>query len=54
MESDLVKVNFRLPRKQYDAILKLVEEGEYESVSEFVREAVERLVIEHRNAIASR
>ncbi len=47
MGGDLVKISFRLPRKQLEAIEKLVERGEYASISEFVREAVERLISEY-------
>jgi len=50
-ESDLVKVNFRISERQLEAIRELVEKGEFASISEFVREAIERMVSEYRRKL---
>lgn len=52
MEKDLVKVNFRLSAREVDAIKTLVNKNLYSSISDFVREAIERLIddIEHNKA----
>lgn len=46
-ETDLVKVNFRLTVREYLEIRRLVEKGEYSSLSELVRHAIERLLDEY-------
>ncbi|MHB9302871.1 ribbon-helix-helix domain-containing protein [Thermofilum pendens] len=46
---DLVKVNFRVSIEDYNKMLELVKSGEYSSVSELVRHAVELLVSEYKS-----
>lgn len=46
MKGDLVKVNVRIPLRDFEEIKRLVDEGEYSSVSDFIRDAVEKLVLE--------
>ncbi|MEM1630810.1 MAG: ribbon-helix-helix domain-containing protein [Thermofilum sp.] len=51
---DLVKISFRISRKDHEAILALVRSGTYSSVSEFVRHALERLVYEYSDRASRR
>jgi len=53
-EGDLVKVNFRLPVREYEEMLLVVKRGSYSSVSELVRHALERLILEYREVFARR
>lgn len=45
----MVKVNFRVSIEDYNKMLELVKSGEYSSVSELVRHAVELLVSEYKS-----
>jgi|GEM_PF-1551617 len=53
-KGDLIKVNFRVPEREYEEMLLVVKEGNYSSVSELVRHALERLVLEYREDFARR
>uniref|UniRef100_A0A7C1PCY6 Ribbon-helix-helix protein, CopG family n=1 Tax=Thermofilum pendens TaxID=2269 RepID=A0A7C1PCY6_THEPE len=53
-EGDLVKVNFRVPAREYEEMLLAVKAGNYSSVSELVRHALERLLLEYREDFARR
>ncbi len=44
---DLMKISFRVSRKEYEEMLWLVRSGAYSSISELVRHAVERLIYEY-------
>jgi len=48
--SDLVKVSFRVPAKEYEEMLFAVKAGKYSSLSELVRHALERLILEYRES----
>ncbi|MCC6039572.1 MAG: ribbon-helix-helix domain-containing protein [Thermofilum sp.] len=50
-EGDLVKVNFRIPMREYEEMLLAVKTGSYSSISELVRHALERLVLEYREGV---
>ncbi|MFZ8854997.1 MAG: ribbon-helix-helix domain-containing protein [Thermofilaceae archaeon] len=51
-EGDLVKVNFRIPIREYEEMLLAVKTGNYSSISELVRHALERLVLEYSKGFA--
>ena len=53
-EGDLVKVNFRVPAREYEEMLLAVKAGNYSSVSELVRHALERLLLEYREDFSRR
>ena len=47
----MVKVNFRIPMREYEEMLLAVKTGSYSSISELVRHALERLVLEYREGV---
>jgi Arc/MetJ-type ribon-helix-helix transcriptional regulator len=48
------RATIRFPRKDYEFMQKLIEEGEYTNITEIVRDAVKRLRLEWRDMEAVR
>ena len=51
VEQKMERITIRLPRQQADMLEKLVEAGEFPTVSEAVRYAVRELIQKHANQI---
>jgi Arc/MetJ-type ribon-helix-helix transcriptional regulator len=51
MVMTMERVTIRLPRQQVDMLEKLVEAGEFPTVSEAVRYAVRELIEKHANRV---